>query len=95
MMIILIIQHPYGANDRARDEDINKPAGLRLAKSVPATNTADATFEQIYLIIDNDIKNAYFVIFEILNTVKKIMLKQLASPILYRNNNLPSGLGMK
>ena len=102
MMIILIIQHPYGANDRARDEDINKPAGLRLAElklelhdPVPATNTADATFEQIYLIIDNDIKNAYFVIFEILNTVKKIMLKQLASPILYRNNNLPSGLGMK
>ena len=32
MMIILIIQHPYGANDRARDEDINKPAGLRLAE---------------------------------------------------------------
>ena len=32
MMIILIIQHPYGANDRARDEDINKPAGSRLAE---------------------------------------------------------------
>ena len=32
MMIILIIQHSYGANDRARDEDINKPAGLRLAE---------------------------------------------------------------
>ena len=105
-MIILVIKHPYGDNDRARNDNINKPAGLRFpsisrgttrttwprTKPVPATNTADVTFEQIHLLNYNDNKNAYFLICEILNTVKKKRLKQLAPPILYRNNNPSSGL---
>ena len=54
--------YAYGLNDRARDQDTNKPVGLQLpsnsrsaaktarprATSVPIANTADATFEQIY-----------------------------------------------
>ena len=91
----------YGRKDRARDEDNNKSIGLQfpsisrgaartvrpIAKSVPTANTADAIFDQIYLIIDNDIKNPYFHAPVILNTVKKKMLKQLSARILYRNNN--------
>ena len=75
-------KYPYGLNDRARDEDTNKPVGLQFpsisrgpartarpkTKSIPTANTADAIFEQIYLVIDNDIKNAYFHIRIILNT---------------------------
>ena len=52
---------------------------------------ADAIIEQIRRIIDNDIKNAYFQIRVILNTINKKLLKQIASQILYRNGN-PSDL---
>ena len=52
---------------------------------------ADAIIEQIHRIIDNDIKNAYFHIRVILNTINKKLLKQIASQILYRNGN-PSDL---
>ena len=59
-------KYPYRLNDRARDEDSNKPVGLQLPSirrgatrtarprtaSVPTANTAEAIFEQIYLIID-------------------------------------------
>ena len=83
----------------------NKPVGLQFpsisrgaartawpwTRSILTANTTDAIFEQIYLITDNDIKNAYFHICVILNTVKKKMLKQLAAKISYRNNN-PSDL---
>ena len=82
--------------------DINKPVGLQFPsisqrtgrnvqpriKSVPTTNATDPIFEQIYLIIDNNIKNEYFHICVILNTVKKKMLKQLAVQILHKNNKL-------
>ena len=99
-MKTLRTKYPYGLNDIARDED-TKPVGLQFpsisrgaartvrprTKLVPTANTADAIFEQIHLIIDSDIKNAYFHIRVILNTVKKKMLKQLAAGILYGNNN--------
>ena len=52
---------------------------------------ADAIIEQIHQIIDNDIKNAYFHIRVILNTINKKLLKQIAAQILYRNGN-PSDL---
>ena len=52
---------------------------------------ADAIIEQIHRIIDNDIKNAYFHIRVILNTINKKLLKQIAAQILYRNGN-PSDL---
>ena len=98
-------KYPYSLNDRVRNEDTNKPVGLQFPStsrsatktarhrttSVPSANTADAIFEQIYLIIDKNIKNAYIHIRVILNTVKKKMLKQLPARILYRNNN-PSDL---
>ena len=97
-------KYPYGLNDRAKGEDTNKPFGLQFPSisrvaartprprttSEPTANTAIAIFEQIYLIINKDIKNAYFHVHVILNTVKKKML-QLAGEILYRNNN-PSDL---
>ena len=68
-----------------RNEDTNKrvvlqfPSNSRgLARtararttSVPTDKTADMIFEQIYLISDNIIKNAYFHIYVILNTVTK------------------------
>ena len=44
--------------------------------SVPTVNMANAIFEQILLISDNDIKNAYFYIRVILNTVKKKCLNK-------------------
>ena len=89
----------------ARNEDTNKrvvlqfPSNSRgLARtararttSVPTDNTADVIFEQIYLISDNIIKNAYFHIYVILNTVTKKTFKQQAARILYRNN-YPSDL---
>ena len=52
---------------------------------------ADAIIEQSHRIIDNDIKNAYFHIRVILNTINKKLLKQIAAQILYRNGN-PSDL---
>ena len=73
-MKTLRTKHPYGLNDRARDEDTNKLVGLQFPSisrgvartaqpkttSVPTVNMADPNLEQIYLIIDNGIKNAYF-----------------------------------
>ena len=90
-------KYPHGLNNRARDEDINKPVELQFrllirgtdrtarpgTKPVPTADTADAIFEQIHLIIDNDIKSAYSHI--------RVIFKQLAPQILYRNNN-PSDL---
>ena len=78
----------YGFSDK-RNDDINKSVGFHLpsiskcvdktvwrrTKSVPTVNTADANFEQIDKINDNDIKNTYFHIRVILKTVKKKMLK--------------------
>ena len=78
-------KYPYGFNDRARDKDTNKPVGLQFTsfsrcaartarpktKSVPTASKANAIFEQIHRIIDNDIKNACFCASVILNTVKK------------------------
>ena len=92
-MKTLRTKYMYGLNDRARGENTNKPVGLQFpsisrgavrtarprTSSVPTANTADEIFEQIYPIIDNGIKNAYFHIRVILNTVKKKMLKQLAA----------------
>ena len=60
---------PYILNDRAQNEDTNKPVVLQLpsvstviarttrprTKSVPTANTTDAIFELIHLIIGNDI----------------------------------------
>ena len=100
-MKTLRTKYLYGLNDRARYEDINKLVGLQFpsisrgtartaqprTKSVPTTNIADATFKQMHLIIDNYIKNAYFQIHVILNTVTKKTLKQLPAQILFRNNN--------
>ena len=48
-------------------------------------------FEQINLVVDNYIKNANFCICVIVNTVKRKILKQLASRNLYGKNHL-SGL---
>ena len=94
-------EYSYSRNDRASGEDTIKlvvsqfpsisrgkarTARTRTA-SAPTDNTDDAIFEQIYLIIDNDIKNACFHICVILNTVKKNLLKQLAVRILYRIND--------
>ena len=90
-------KYPYGLNDRARDEDTNKPVGLQFpsisrvasrtawsgTKTVPTANTTGAIFEQIHLINGNHIKNAYFHERVILNTVKKKILKHLAD----RNND--------
>lgn len=45
-------------------------------------------FEQINLVVDNYIKNAKFCIYVIVNTVKRRMLKQLASRNLYGKNHL-------
>ena len=84
-MKTLKTKYPYGLNDRARDEGTNKPVGLQFpsisrgatrtprprATSVPTANTADAIFQKIYLIIYNDIKNAYFHIRAVLNIIKK------------------------
>ena len=69
--------------NRDRCEDTNKPIGLQFPSiskgakrtqwprktSALTSNTADSIFEQIYLITENDIKNAYFDICVILNTV--------------------------
>ena len=86
-MRTLRTRYPYSVYDRVRDENTNKSVGLqfpptsvtRTARpritSVSTANTAKAIFEQIYLIIDKNIKNAYFHICVILNTVKKKMLK--------------------
>ena len=63
-------KYPYGINDRARDEETNELVGLqfqsvskgaaRTARSrttaVHTANTAYAIFEQVYLVINNDIK---------------------------------------
>ena len=76
-----------GLNDRSRGKDTNKPVGLQFSSisrgtartawprttSIPTANTADVIFQQMYLIIDNHIKNAFFHICVILNTVKKKM----------------------
>ena len=83
-MNTLRTKYPDGLNNRARGENTNKLVALqfllisrgaaKIARSittVPTTNTPDATFEQIYLIIDGDIKNAYFHIHAITNTVRK------------------------
>ena len=73
-MKTLRTKHPYGLNDWARDEDTNKLVGLQFPSisrgvartaqpkttSVPTANMVYANLEQIYLIIDNGIKNAYF-----------------------------------
>ena len=45
--------------------------------------------EEIYRIIDNDIKNAYFHIRVILNAVKNKLKKQVVARILYMKNNPP------
>ena len=100
-MKTLRTKYPYGLNDRARDEDTNKPVGLQFpsinrvasrnawpgTKSVPTANTTDTIFEQIHLINGNYIKNVYFHERVILNTVKNKTLKQLADRILYSNND--------
>ena len=94
-------KYPHGLNDRARDEDTNKPVGLQFpsisrvasrtawsgTKTVPTANTTGAIFEQIHLINGNYIKNVYFHERVILNTVKKKILKQLADRILNSNND--------
>ena len=104
-MRTLRTKYPYSVYDRVRDENTNKSVGLqfpptsrsvtRTARpritSVSTANTAKVIFEQIYLIIDKNIKNAYFHICVILNTVKKKCLNNLPARILYRNNN-PSDL---
>ena len=104
-MKTLRTKYPYGLNNRARDEDTNKPIVLRFpsisrcaawtawprTKSVPTPNTAVAIFEQIHLIVNNDIKSAFFHIRVILKAVKNKMVKQLAAQVIYRNNN-PSNL---
>ena len=60
---------------------------LSRTKLILIANMFDAIIEQIHRIIDNDIKNAYFHIRVILNTINKKMLKQIAAQILYRNGN--------
>ena len=71
-MNTLRTKYLYGLNDRARDKDTNKHVSLQIQStstgaaktarlrttSVPTANMDDAIFEQIYLIIDNNLKNA-------------------------------------
>ena len=94
--------YPYGLNDKVRNIDNNKPIGLQLP-SISRTsaraerprnnfrsninNNADEILKKIYHIVENDIQNAYFHIRIILNSIKKKVLKQIATRILYRYNN--------
>ena len=94
--------YPYGLNERARDYHHDEPVGKmfpsiprsrervvrsRRSRNNRNNNTSVSQFlENITLLLENDLKDAYYIIRIMLNNTKKSLLRNIASHIMQSIN---------